>query len=145
MDRHLIAVEVGVERGTHQWMQLNCLTFYQYWLECLDAQPMQGRSPIQHYWMLPNNILQNIPYDRTLIFHLPLGCLYGAGNAHYFQFVENEGFEQFQCHFLRQTALMQFELGTYDNHRAPGVIYPFPQKILTEATALAFDHIGKRF
>ena len=95
--------------------------------------------------MFPNYIFQYIPDHGAFIFYLTLGRLYGAGNAHYFELVENEGLKQFQRHFLWQAALMQFKLRAYNDHRSPGIIHPFPQQILTETSTFALDHIGKRF
>ena len=43
VDRHLVTVEVGVERGTDQRVQLDGLALDQHRLEGLDAQPVQGR------------------------------------------------------------------------------------------------------
>jgi 2-aminoadipate transaminase len=37
---HLVAVEVGVECGTDQWVQLDGLTFDQFRFEGLDAQAL---------------------------------------------------------------------------------------------------------
>ena len=41
---HLVAVEVGVEGGADQRMQLDRLAFDQHRLERLDAQTMQRRA-----------------------------------------------------------------------------------------------------
>ena len=37
VNRHLVSIEVGVERGTNQRVQLNGFTFYQYRFECLNS------------------------------------------------------------------------------------------------------------
>ena len=98
---------------------------------------------VRHYRVLANHIFKNIPNDRALVFHLALGCLYGAGNTHYFELVEDKRLEQFQRHFLRQAALMQFELRADHDYRPSGIIHPFTQQILTEPSTFALDHIGK--
>ena len=54
--RHLIAVKVGVKRGTDQRMQLNGLAFDQHRFECLDTQAMQCGCPVQHYWMFADHL-----------------------------------------------------------------------------------------
>ena len=46
MNRHLVAVEVGVKRGTYQRMQLDGLTLYQNRLERLDTKSVQSRSTV---------------------------------------------------------------------------------------------------
>ena len=42
VDCHLVAIEVGVERGTHERVQLDGLTLDELRLESLDAQSVQG-------------------------------------------------------------------------------------------------------
>ena len=61
MHSHLVSIEVGVERGTNQRMQLDGFTFHQDGLKCLDTQTMQGRRTVQHYRMLFDYLLQHIP------------------------------------------------------------------------------------
>ena len=43
---HLVSIEVCVERGTYQRMQLDRLTLYQDRLEGLDTQSVQGRGTV---------------------------------------------------------------------------------------------------
>ena len=43
---HLVAVEVGVERGADQWMQLDRLAFDQHRLKRLNAETMQRRRAV---------------------------------------------------------------------------------------------------
>ena len=47
MDRHLIAVEVGVEGGADQRVKLDRLALDQDWLKSLDAQAVQRRRPVE--------------------------------------------------------------------------------------------------
>src|SRR2546423_1317719 len=46
--RHLIAVEIGVERRTYERMDLKGAAFDQAWLERLDTQTVQRRRAVQH-------------------------------------------------------------------------------------------------
>ena len=46
MDSHLVAVEVGVECGTYQRMQLQSTPLYQYRLEGLNTQTVQSRRTV---------------------------------------------------------------------------------------------------
>ena len=41
VNSHLVTVEVGVERGAHQWVNLDGLALDQHWLEGLDAKTVQ--------------------------------------------------------------------------------------------------------
>ncbi len=47
VDGHLVTVEVGVERGADQRVQLDGLALDQHRLERLDAQPVQGRRAVE--------------------------------------------------------------------------------------------------
>ena len=71
MYRHLVTVKIRIKRRTYQRMKLNRLTLYQNRLKRLYTQSMQGRRTVQHYRMLLNNFLQNIPYFRLkTLYHL---------------------------------------------------------------------------
>ncbi len=47
MDRHLIAVEVGVEGRADERMDLDGAAFDQDWLEGLNAEAVQRRGAVQ--------------------------------------------------------------------------------------------------
>jgi hypothetical protein len=114
--RHLVAVEVGVECGTHQRMQLDRLAFDQQRFERLNAETVQGRCTIQQHRMFANHFFENIPYDRFFCFHHTLAGLDGSRQTHRFEPAENERLEQFQRHFLGQAALMQLQLRPHHDH-----------------------------
>jgi hypothetical protein len=57
--RHLVAVEVGVERGADQRMDPDGLALDQLGLERLDAQPVQRRARLSSTgwsWMISSRI-----------------------------------------------------------------------------------------
>ena len=56
-----------------------------------------------------------------------------------------KGSKRTKRHLLRQTALIQFELGTDHDDRPTGVIHPFAREVLTESSALALEHVAERF
>jgi hypothetical protein len=41
-DRHLVAVEVGIECGADERVNFDGFTFHQHRLECLNAQAVKG-------------------------------------------------------------------------------------------------------
>ena len=51
MDSHLVAVEVGVEGGADQGMQLDGMALDQHRLKGLDAQTVQGRCTVEQHGM----------------------------------------------------------------------------------------------
>ena len=143
MHRHLIAVEVGVECRADQRMQLDRLAFDQDRLECLDTQTVQGRRTIQQNRVLAYHLFEYVPHDRFFSLDHTLAGLDSGCQAHRLKTAENERLEQFQRHLLRQTALMQFQLGPHHDHRAARVIDTLAQQVLAETSALALDHISQ--
>ena len=140
--RHLVAVKVGVERGADQGVQLDGLALDEQRLKGLDPQPVQGGGPVEHHRVLPHHFVQDVPDLRGLPVHQPLGHLDGGGIALGHQLVENEGLEELQGHLLGQAALVQPQLRADDDHRAPGIVHPFPQEVLAEAALLALEHVA---
>src|SRR5690606_4400312 len=101
---HLVTVEVGVVRSTHQRVQLDRLTFDQNRLECLDTQTVQSRSAVEQHGMFSDDFGKNVPNLGQLALDHLLGGLDGGRHAAHFQLAENERLEQLQGHLLRQTA-----------------------------------------
>ena len=66
--------------------------------------------------MLFDDILQDIPDLAVYLFNKFLGILDILRNASALQFLHDEGLEQLECHFLGDTALVDLELGTYDDN-----------------------------
>ena len=56
MDRHLVAVEVGIKGGAGQWMQLDGLALHQHRVKGLDAQTVEGRGTIEHDRVVLDNL-----------------------------------------------------------------------------------------
>ncbi len=144
VDGHLVAVEVGVEGDADERVELDRLAFDQYRLESLDAEAVQRRSAVQHDRVLADHLFEDVPHHRLLRLHHLLGLLDGCGQPHQLELVEDEGLEQLERHQLGQTALMQLELRTHGNHRTAGVVDTLAEQVLTEAAALALDHVGQR-
>src|SRR2546427_3265281 len=69
MNRHLVAVVIGVESGADQRVNLDGLAFHQNRLECLNAEAVQSGSTVQQYGMVLNDFFEDVPYDRLLLFH----------------------------------------------------------------------------
>src|SRR5678816_3542623 len=117
MYRHLVAVEVSIECRTDQRVNFDCLAFDQHRFECLDTESVKCGSAIQENRMLTNNFFENVPNDRLLPFH-HLACLFDRGGVSLFlELVVDEWLEEFERHLLRQTALVEFQLRTNDDHR----------------------------
>ena len=100
MHCHLVAVEVGVERGTHQRMELDGLAFDQHRLKSLDTKTMQGRCAIQHHRMLADHFFEDIPHLRTFTLDQLLSSLDGGRHTAALELAEDERLEQLQGHLL---------------------------------------------
>src|SRR6476661_7041453 len=100
MDRHLVAVEVGVERRADERMKLDRLALDQHRLERLDAQTMQSRSAVQEYRMLADHLFEDVPNLRLLLLHQLLGLLDGCGETLRLEPRIDERLEQLERHLL---------------------------------------------
>ena len=136
MHSHLVSIEVGVERGTYQWMKLDCLTFYQDWLKCLNTKSVKRRGTVQHNWMLFDYILQYIPYFWLQRLNLLLCCLYVCSNTTCCQFFHYERLEQLDCHFLWKSTLINLQLRTNYDNGTSGIVNTLTKKVLTETSLL---------
>ena len=66
VDRHLVAVEVGVERGADQRVQADGLALDEHRLERLDAEAVQRRRAVEHHGVVADDLLEHVPHDRAL-------------------------------------------------------------------------------
>src|SRR5690606_18968433 len=140
---HLVTVEVGVERRADERVQLDGLPFNQNRFESLNAQTVQRRCAVEQHRLFANDFFENVPDHRLVRVDHLLGGLDGGRQAHDLELVEDEGLEQFQRHQFGQTALVQLELRTHHDHGTTGIVDALTQQVLTETTALAFDHVGQ--
>src|SRR5665213_440406 len=114
--RHLVTVEIGVERCTHKRMKLNCFSFDEFWLESLNTQSVQCRSTIQKNRMSTQNIFKNIPNHSVFSVNDFFRRLYRFHNSALDEFANDKRFEKFGCHVFRQTAFVQFQFWSNDDY-----------------------------
>src|SRR5690606_39625815 len=138
MHRHLVTIEVGVERRTNQWVQLNGFTFNKFWLEGLNRKSVQRRGTVEEYWMTFQYIFEDIPYYRFFSFYQFLRTFYCFNNTSFDEFADNKWLEKFGSHIFGKTALMEFEFWTNYDHRTTRVVNPFTEKVLTETSLFTF-------
>ena len=115
MDGHLVAVEVGVEGGADQRMQLDRLAFDKNRLEGLNPETMQRRCPVQHHRMLRDHVLEHVPDARLQTLDHLLRALDVVSGPLLDQLLHHEGLEQLDRHLLRKTALINLQLRTDDD------------------------------
>ena len=136
MHSHLVTVEVCVERSTYQRMQLNCLTFYQNRLERLNTKTVKRWCTVQHYRMLADNVLKDIPDLRLQLCYHKLCGLDVACNISCGQFLHNKRLKQLDCHLLRKTTLVNLKFRTNYDNGTTGIVNTLTKQVLTETSLL---------
>ena len=142
---HLVTIEVGIERSTCQWMQLNSFTFNHLRLECLDTQTVQSRSTVQQYRMTLHHMFKDVPNNRFLTVHNLFRRLHSFYNTTLNQFTNDKRFVQFCSHQFRNTALTHLQFWTNDDNRTCRIVNTLTQQVLTETSLFTFQTIRKRF
>ena len=141
---HLVAVEVGVERGADQRVDLDGLALDQLRLEGLDAETVQRGCAVEQHRVLGDDLFEDVPHDRTGALDHALGALDVLRVVEVDQALHDERLEQLERHLLGQAALVQLELRADDDDRTAGVVDALAEQVLTEATLLALEHVGQR-
>ena len=140
---HLVAVEVRIEGGAAQGVQLQSPALHQHRLEGLNAQTVQGRRPVQHNGPILDDVVQSVPdLGLALVDHL-LGGLDVVGQAVGNQLLHDEGPEQLNGHFLGHAALVELQFRADHDNGTAGVVNTLAQQILTEPALLALEHVGQ--
>ena len=75
MHGHLVAIEVSVERGAHEWVNPNRLPFNQHRFEGLNPEPVEGRRPVEQHGMLLDHLFEDVPHLRLVLLDHLLGLL----------------------------------------------------------------------
>ena len=144
VNRHLVAVEVGIERRANQRMQLDRLAFDQHRLERLNAETVQRRRAVEQHRMLANDLVENIPNLGLFLLDELLRLLHGGRQTLGVEPRIDERLEQFERHLLRQPALMQLQLRADHDHRTAGIVDALAEQVLPEPALLALEHVGER-
>ena len=142
--RHLVAVEIGVERRADQRMELDGLAFDEHGLESLDPEPVQSRSAVEKDGVLTDHFVENVPNLLLLLLHKLLRLLDRGREIPLLELRVDERLEQLERHFLRKAALVKLEFGTRDDHRTSRKIHALPEQILAEPALLSFQHVAQR-
>src|SRR5437870_7965194 len=142
--RHLVAVEVRVEGGAHQRVELDSLALDQHRLEGLDAEAVQRRRAVQEHRVLADHFLEDVPDLGALLLHHLLRALDGGDVPALLELVVDERLEQLEGHDLRQSALVQLQLGAHHDDRSARVVDALAEQVLAETSLLALEHVGER-
>ncbi len=137
VDGHLVAVEVGVEGGADEGVDLDGLALDEEGLEGLDAQPVEGRRPVEEDGVLADDLLEVVPDLGPLLLVPFPGDLDARDEALLLQPVEDERLEELQGHLLGQAALVELELGADDDDGPARVVDALAEEVLSETPLLA--------
>ena len=91
-----------------------------------------------NFQCIPNFLHGSSVYHLAGIFNV--GCDFLVN-----QTFHNEWFEQLECHFFWQTALIHLQVWSDNNYRTSRVVNTFTKQVLTETTLFTFQHIGQGF
>ena len=94
-------------------MKLDSLTLYKYRLKCLNTESVKCRRSVEHYRMLFDNVLKDIPYfSLHSLYHL-LGGFYIVCGTFFYKLFHYERLKQLNSHLFRQTALIYLKFRSY--------------------------------
>ena len=140
---HLVTVEVGVERGTNERMELDGTAFYEDRLKCLDTESVERRSTVEHNRMILDNVFEDIPYDIGSTLYHSLCCLDVLRMSFEDETLHYERLEELKSHLLRETALVHLQFRSYNDNGTAGIVNTLTEKVLTETALLTFEHVGQ--
>ena len=143
VDRHLVAVEVGVERRADERVELDGLALDEHRLERLDAEAVERRRAVQEHRVLGDDLFEDVPDLGTLLLHHLLGALDGVDVPALLELVVDERLEELDRHLLGQTALVQLERRADDDDRAARVVDALAEQVLAEPALLALEHVAQ--
>ncbi len=115
MHGHLVTIEVGVEGLTHEWVQLDSLTFDEHGLERLDTETVKCWSTVQQHRVLLNHVAKHVPHLHTTPLDHTFCSLDVLCDIEIDESLHHKGLEELESHDLGETALVQPELGTNDD------------------------------
>ena len=123
MHSHLVTIKVGIVGGTNERVHTNSGSLNENRLKCLNRETVQCRSTVQHDRVSLSHLLENIPdLGRLAINHL-LGTTHSVAVTKILESADDERFEECQCHFLRQTTLVELKLWSNHNDGTSRIVY----------------------
>ena len=141
---HLVAVEVGVERRTCEWVELDCLTFDKLRLECLNTEAVQCWCTVEEHWVALHYVFENIPNHWFLAVHNLLGALHSLHNAALNELADNEWLVKLCRHVFWNTTFAHLQFRTYNDYRTCRIVDTLTEEVLTETPLLTLEAVAER-
>src|SRR5207244_1083310 len=98
----------------------------------------QNRMALGHFF-------ENIPDLGRLAFDHLLRASDRVNISQFLQATNDERLEEYERHFLGQSALVKLEFRTNHNDGATGVIDALSKKVLTKPATFALEHVAQGF
>src|SRR5215213_9252780 len=107
--RHLVAVEVRVEGGTDQRVDLDSLALHEHGLERLNAEAVERRRAVQEHWVLLDDVFEDVPnFGAQPLDHL-LGATDVRRQGPVDEDLHHERLEELDGHQAWETALVHLQ------------------------------------
>ena len=106
---------------------------------------MKRRCAIQQHRAILDHFLKDVPDLWLRPLHNALGALDIVCQPAPHQCVHHKRLEQLQRHLFWDTALVQSQLRSHDDHRAARVVDALTQQVLPEPALLALQQVRERF
>ena len=140
---HLVAIEVGVERRTSQWVQLNGLALNELRLERKHRQTVKRRRTVKKHGVTLHHVLQDVPDDRLATVYNTLCALDSLHDAALYELADDERLVQLSGHKLRKTALSHLQLWAHDDNRTGRIVHTLTEEVLTETSLFSLQGVAK--
>ena len=144
MDRHLVAVEVRVERGADERVDLDGGPLDEDRNERLDAEAVERGRSVQQDRVVLDDLFEDVPDLGADALDDALGALDVVREALLDQLPHDERLEQLERHLLGQSALVELQVRTDDDDGAARVVHALAEQVLAEPALLALEHVGQR-
>ena len=95
--------------------------------------------------MIFDNVLKNVPHHVFRLFHGTFRRFDVVALTAFHKTAHNKRLEQLYRHFLGQAALINFQVGSYNDNRTSRIVHTFTQQVLTETSLFTAEHGGERF
>ena len=144
MHGHLVAVKVRVVRGADQRMNADGRTFDEHRLKRLHGQTVQRGRTVQHHRVALGHLFQHVPHLGRLALDKFFGRTHGMHVTQFLETANDERLEQHERHLLGQTALVELQFRSDNDHRTAGIIHTLAEQVLAETPTLSLEHVGQR-
>ena len=144
MDGHLVAVEVGVEGGAGEGVELDGFALDELGLEGLDGKTVERRGAVEEHGVAFHHEFEDVEDDGLTTVDNFLGALDGLDDAALDELADDEGLVELGGHEFGETAFAHLEFGTYDDDGTTGIVDALTEEVLAETALLTLEGVGER-